>query len=199
MNSHDFPNCLELWHPLNPQLKQRLLNCVKKQDFKKDAHLLKTGQVCRRIWYLRKGIVRRYYHYQEKERTTWIEMNGGIITDMKSINDQRETEENIQAIEDCETFYIDFFDLLAIYQGYPEFKILLYTISDRRNEKILAHREALRTDAGSKYRYLLSNFSEMVNHVPVAYLASFMDMSIAWFYKFRRAKKKDYKNEKQII
>jgi len=62
--------------PLSAELTEYLENKLKRKEVGKRTKLLEEGQTAKYIYFLEKGLVRGYYHYKNKEFTSWLMKEG---------------------------------------------------------------------------------------------------------------------------
>ena len=69
--------------------------------------ILKKGQIANQYFFIVSGGVRFYYHIDHQENTTWVCFKNEFFTEISSLNPQKPTRFNIQAIEKTEVIVID--------------------------------------------------------------------------------------------
>ena len=84
---------------LDDEAIAELEKLVKFETYAKNEHVLEAGQYCNKIWYLKSGMVRKYYYHDGKDITTWIHTENDIFTSLQSYGQQTLTEEYLQACE----------------------------------------------------------------------------------------------------
>ncbi len=107
--------------PVSSKLQQHLLTVLKSRILSKKQFLLKTGSVCNKVYFIEKGLIRCFYEKDDKEVCSWFMKEGDIIISVESFYNQMPSYENIQALEDCFVYYIEYDDLQFIYNNFPEF------------------------------------------------------------------------------
>jgi CRP/FNR family transcriptional regulator, anaerobic regulatory protein len=173
----DMLTLLHAIHPLSPELREYLLRIVKTHHFSKRAFVLRNGDVCRNIYFIRRGLLRCYYIKGETEVTAWLMKEGDVVTAVESFYDQKWSYEYIHALEETEVYYIPFQELEHIYATYPEFnfigrvltvKYLKFWTQQLYNIRMRSARE--------RYEYLMKENPELIQRVPDKYLASYLGM-----------------------
>ena len=103
---------------------------------------------------------------------------GDVIISVESFFTQKPSYEAIQAIEDCELYFIEYDELQFIYRHFPEFNFIgrvltekYYTLSEQRLYSMRMQR------ASERYQYLLDHFPELVKRVASKYLASYLGVT----------------------
>ena len=169
---------LESIHPMSDELKQYLAVTLKEKQLSRKEHLLKAGQVSRKICFIGKGLLRCFYIKENHEVCSWFMKEGDVIVSVESFFGQKESYESIQALEDCLLYYITYDELQYIYRHFPEFnfigRVLLekyYTLSEQRLYSLRMQRSQ------ERYDYLLENHGDLVLRVPAKYLASYLGIT----------------------
>ena len=165
-------------HPLSPGLISYLSENLKTRHLQRKDFLLKIGHVSREICFISKGMLRCYYHVDDKEVSSWFMKEGDVMISVASFFNQTESFEAIQALEESVISYITFSELQFIYQNFPEFNIIgrrltekYYVLSEERLHALRMQR------APERYAYLRDNHGELVLRVPSKYLASYLGIT----------------------
>jgi CRP-like cAMP-binding protein len=163
---------------LSPSLQQYLSETLKTISLNKKEYLLQAGNVCRHIWFIRKGLLRCYYIQDEQEICSKFLKEGDIIVSASSFFLQRESHEFIQAIENATLWYICYDELQYIYNNFPEFNTIArvlttksYLLSEQRISFIRMKQ------AADRYNLMIENYPDLVLRVPSKYLASYLSIS----------------------
>lgn len=173
-------------HPLSPALVDYLQSHLKIRELQKRAYLLRTGQVCRTISFIQKGLLRCFNLNGEHEVCSWFMTEGDVIISVESFYHQKASYEAIQALEDCTLYYITYSELQHIYRTFPEFNFIgrvltekYYCLSERRAYSLRMQRSQQR------YEYLMENHPELLLRVPAKDLASYLGMTKVTMSKLR--------------
>jgi CRP-like cAMP-binding protein len=158
-------------------LWQYLQSSLQFKKYRRNEFFLKEGQVNKYAWFLSAGLVRVWYKQGEREVTFRLLPEGNIISEGISLNDQASSRYNIQALEDCETLYITYNDVLHLSRNYPEYVTLSLKLSEWNHELSESRRQLLYIKSmGERYQLLLRSQGSLCNRVPVKYLASYLGM-----------------------
>src|ERR1700754_3263795 len=182
LSPEDLITYLSSLHPLSlPEaLKDRLRKIIKVKTIKKKEHLLSAGEVCRHIYFIKRGILRCYFYNVDNEEVTgWIFGEKKTVVGVMSFYTQNPGFEYIHALEDTEVFYISYEELVAIYLEFPAFCFvaLILTI-----EYLMFWFMKLcnlrRLDAQQRFDQIMnSDEAGLFNLVPLKYLASYINVS----------------------
>jgi CRP-like cAMP-binding protein len=176
-------------YSLTPHLQEQMNAILKEKVFQKKEYLLKAGHVCRNIFFMKEGLVRCFNHNKDKEVCTWFMKEGDLIISVQSFYRQRESKENIQALEDCEVYMVDHFELQNLYNSYLEYNFIgriltekYYLLCDERLQVLHL------ANAHDRYQYLLENHNELVQRVPSKYLASYLGVTEQSLSRIKKAR-----------
>lgn len=104
-------NLLNLFGQIK-ELDQEEIDFIKSNfkalHLKKGDYFLKSGEVCEHIAFLDQGLVRYFVFKDDEESTFEFTKEGEFIGDYQSFSKKSSTVQNIQAIEDCDLFVIDY-------------------------------------------------------------------------------------------
>lgn len=178
---------LNHFHPLTPEMEKFLITHVTTCSFKKDKSILKAGGMCDFIYFIKKGAVRGFIREGKKDITTWITVEGELVTSIYSLDVQTPATENIQAVEDCELLALSYTDLHSLYALFPEFnlvtrKLLQHYYRDAEGRAYIARL----TNAEKKYRHFLLKSSHLANRIALTYIASYLGMTLETLSRVRK-------------
>ena len=147
------------------------------KSYKKDAFLLRKGQIARNFVYLKKGSIRFYKKEKNRETTIWVAFEDNLGFEMTSYFTQKPTELYLQALEEVEVYVIDREEVERMLKTLPiwqEFyrklweETIIYMI-----ERIMS---LLEDSAEVRYEKLLKEY-EYLHRVAVKDIASFIGIA----------------------
>lgn len=173
-------------HPLSKEAQDYLSDKIYHCRIRKNDLLISAGTVCSSIFYVHRGILRGYVKEGIKEITTWISGERELITSITGFDQQRPALENIQAIEDCELIGLKHEDLEYLYENFPEAniigrKVLQQYYRDAEERAFIARL----TEATAKYKRFIATKSNMLNRVPLKFIASYLGMTLETLSRIR--------------
>lgn len=153
----------------------------------KHTLLLQEGELCKYIYFIRKGLVRGYIKESNKEITTWITAENEMVSSIYSLDLEVPALENMQAIEDCEFLALSNRHLKQLYERYPDFnitarKLLQQYYRDAEKRALLIRH----TNAVYKYHYFLEHYAHLANRVPLKYISSFLGITFETLSRVRK-------------
>ena len=141
-------------------------------------YFLSHGKICRQIAFIEKGLLRHFYLNDGKEITNCFCKAGTMVTSYSSLITQQESDIAIQAIETSKLIVLSYDSLQRLYE-----KDLFWQQVGRiaaENEFITTecHNRFLRDlSATDRYKHLLKEDSELLQRVPLYYLATYLQVS----------------------
>jgi len=178
---------LNYFHPLGNDIEQFLQSHAYGCSFGRGKLILKAGQICEQVYFIRKGAVRGFVRDRQKDITTWITADNELVTSISALDREEPALENMQAIEDCEMLALNLLDLKSLYQQFPEFNIVVRKLLQQyyRDAEGRAFIARL-TSAESKYKYFITYYSHLVNRIPLKYVASFLGITLETLSRVRK-------------
>lgn len=145
----------------------------------RNSVLVSAGQVCRELYYIKRGCLRTYYVTAAgHEKTRFITFDCSIGTALTSFIMQQPSVEVMDALEDSEVLAIGYEDFFLLLGQYPEWetfyrKILemAYAYQNRRLENLAT------LSAGQRYAKLLQEAPMYAQRLSNKILASYLDVT----------------------
>lgn len=103
--------------PLSNEDIQLLETLFVKEIFAKNEKLLQEGNICRKLFFVAKGIVRFSQLSEGEERTFVFRAEGAFCNDLDSFLNQNPAKSSITAIERCTIFSISYENLQVFYNA----------------------------------------------------------------------------------
>lgn len=164
--------------PVDPALKEALVNSFQTEEIKAGKMILHEGEVCRKLWFLADGLLRSFHEIGDKEATSRIMFTNHIVISAGSFFKQAPATESIEALADSVLLTLSRDDLQKIYHSFPAFNYHTRLITEdyfhRQEQRLYMLRKH---DAQAKYEYFLDNYSSYLEHIPQHYIASFLGIA----------------------
>ncbi len=160
----------------------------KKEKFKKGEYLSREGQVCTKLMIVESGILRSFYNKDAEQLTTYFNIEGTIATALRSYLKEVPAHENIQALTDVELFYIEKKDMNKLYDEIPSWNKIGRLLMEILYVKMEERSISLQHDS-AKERYInfLTEFPNVVNRIPLQYIASFLGITPETLSRIRKS------------
>ena len=154
-----------------------LRSVIKEMTLNKKEHLLRPGQICRNIYFIKEGLLKCYYILHDEEVSDWFFGEGETVVSVDSFYDQIIGDDYIQALEKTKLLYIRYEHLTHLYRTYVEFNVIGRVLTNKYLR--IWHRQMRdnrRLTAEERYNMLLERNPSFIKRVPVQDLASFLNM-----------------------
>lgn len=154
------------------QIINSLFNC---EEFKSNEIILKEGEVCNKLWFIAKGLVRYTVNADGEERTFIFRNEGSFISDIEGFIRRTPATKSIIAIEDCVMYSISQAGMQQFFRevSYGErFGRLLveHIFLASVNHIVSFYTESPET----RYIKLLKQNKEFIQRIPQYHIASFL-------------------------
>jgi CRP-like cAMP-binding protein len=178
---------LEYFHPLSPEIKDYLSRKIMPCKVLKRKLLLREGEICQHVYFIRKGAIRGFFREGGKDITTWITIENEIVSSISTWEQPQPVTENIQALEDAELYMMTLSELKEMFHRFPEFNIVVRKLlqqyyADAESRAYIARL----TKAENKYRYFLKKHASLANRIPLKYIASYLGMTLETLSRIRK-------------
>ncbi len=144
----------------------------------KSAIIIDTDKVEKKIYFVKKGILRAYTIDDGKEITFWFGKEGDLILSMRSYIENKVGYETIESMEDCELYEIKMSDLQEFYATNLEIANWGRKLAEieliKTEERFISRQLGTAID---RYKKLLIENPSLINRVQLGYIASFLGIS----------------------
>ena len=160
----------------------------KPSSFGKSEVFLSPGQVSRKTIFLARGFIRAYIiDVEGNEVTTRIFSPPTLLNDFLSFFRKEPSKEFYQAITDCDIQTIDFESLQICFHTIPEFReagrmMLTLNYASLHDQMLSYHTRT----AEERYQDLVSARPEVIQHVPLKIIASFLGITDSSLSRIRK-------------
>jgi CRP-like cAMP-binding protein len=177
---------IELFVSLDTEAILALENLAEIEIYKKNRYILEQGERCNKIWFLKKGMVRKFHLANGKEITTWIHTENDTFTSLQSYAQNIPSDEYLQACEDTEVIGITKANSEKLAR-YPKFIVFTNALMEREFVNIDKHTKALnQRDARGKYEYLKEIAPEIIKRGKIGHIASIIGVSRETMSRIRK-------------
>jgi CRP/FNR family transcriptional regulator, anaerobic regulatory protein len=162
---------------LSPACIEYLASVVQYRRVEKNDTILDFGEVNRNLYFIKTGLLRCFYMVHDKEVSDWFFSDNETIVSIGSFYQQVPSEDRIVAEEAGELYFItkDQYELAK--RTFHEFAYIASVLLEKYLMTFHDHARMLRKyDATERYKMVLAKFPQWVLRVPLAALASWLNM-----------------------
>lgn len=175
MNKYDILNAI---YPMPETSLNKLAESLTEAIYPKGALILRAGKIERNIFFVKKGIVRAYVESKGKEITFWIGAEGATVVSLKSYVNNESGYESVECIEETTLYLLKREVLTFLFQ--EDIHIANWGRKFAETEFLSAEEKfipQLFTTASERYKRLLEREPELLQRVPLEYLASYLGIT----------------------
>ncbi len=173
---------------LSPDDLSTIVNSFQKVEFKKNDFLLREGQVSKEYFFIESGFIRAFaINTDGEEISTGFYTRHDIVLDLPSFFLKITTQENIQTLTDCVCWSIQFNQFQTLFHSIEAFReggrtrlVNAYFELKQRSISMIAD------SAKDRYLKLLKSHPEIVQHVPLKYIATYLGITDTSLSRIRK-------------
>jgi CRP-like cAMP-binding protein len=176
--------------PLPRELVDDIIKYVSIKEFKKNEFILKEGKVSNHTSWIIKGLVRSYYMKDGEDVTTKFLWDGAAITSVYSYYSRKPGNEIIVALEDTTLASMHYDHMQLLYKTYPAFNVIGRVITEQYLYMLEIEVYNLRKQkAEDRYQFILKHFPQLLQRVPLKYLATYLGINMETLSRIRAKSK----------
>lgn len=169
---------LEGIHKIPQDAQNALSQICSEIHVKKNEDVQPIGHTCQTIYFVKKGLLRIYYLKDEVDVTESFEPENSLVARADSLFDGTPSKKGIQTIEEATLIAIQSTKLFELYNQYPSIERLFRLIVERAYVDTVKRLESLQFySAEERYRNLLEEDPEIIQRVPLKYIASYLGIT----------------------
>src|SRR3954462_13203668 len=157
-------------------------------ELRKDEYFSEAGKISRQVGFIIEGVTRVcYYNNKGEEITKYFIDENNLVVDIESFNNEICSSAYVQAITDCKFICFnkrDWQELLITIIGWDA--IVNRIISKALIQKVERRSPLITEDATERYLKFLDIYPNVVNRVPLAYVASYLGITQSSLSRIRK-------------
>ncbi|MBJ6116557.1 helix-turn-helix domain-containing protein [Pontibacter sp. BT310] len=168
---------LSMQHPVSQELQGEFYKHAIAIQLQEGQHLLRQGDKCNYMYFIREGAMMAYSLHKHKKITTYISVENEFVSSLSGLYGTQPSREAIVAIEPTlvlgvhtdilQDWYKRFFDLnYIIRQVYEDY----YRDAQERTHVVRVG------NASERYHYFVKSKPGYIDRLPLECIASFLDM-----------------------
>ncbi|MFC3830822.1 MULTISPECIES: Crp/Fnr family transcriptional regulator [Niastella] len=164
---------------MGSELTNHLSSIVKTANLKKNVYLVKVGNVCKYVCFVKEGLLKCSSLDNGKKACYWFVKENDIITPFEIGFEQVRCKESIQALEDCTLQYVTYSELQDIYFRFPEFYVHRETFIDKYVSLLDERAYILAYCPPDRYKILLQRQPEWIRRVHNRHISSYLRVPLS--------------------
>ncbi|CAM1361507.1 Crp/Fnr family transcriptional regulator [Tenacibaculum xiamenense] len=153
----------------------------------KNKMFVEADEVCKYFCFVESGILQHSITVNDEDKTTYLALKNSCTTSLKSFLKQIPSSKNIKALSECQLKIIEISKFNELMKSNLAFKQFYYNLIENQIFLIDDYRlDLLTLQPEDRYRKLLINEPNLLNEVPLHYLASFLGISKRHMSRIRK-------------
>jgi CRP-like cAMP-binding protein len=180
---------IESISPLSKESMDAFTAAWKHWKVQKDFFLLKENTVSDYFYFIEKGVARIYYYKNGKEITEWIALDNQFFLSITSFFQRTPSHLIIQVIEPSVVYGIHHDDFMSLADKYHDVERLLRKMITGSLIFSQIRMDSIQFEsAQQRYEKLLQRTPQIVQRVPLTYIASFLGITLETLSRIRSQK-----------
>ena len=156
-------------------------------NYDKQAYLLREGNTSMHFFFVIKGCVRMFYEVEGIEKTAFFYTENDFISAYESFTKQLPSKSSFQAIEQTQVAGISVNLAADLLRFSPKFAALARIFME---EELIIYQQIISSfitlNAEQRYQHLLTSRPDIVQRVPLHYLATYLGVSPETLSRIRK-------------
>ena len=172
---------------VSDDLEQELISKSIPIKVKKGDFLHQATSVCKKTYWIQKGLLRTYYLKDGKEITDVFASEGEWITSVQSFMKNEPDQYYLQAIENSEVYALSNNDLMFLFENFHEMerfgRISVSMNYIKLSEKLESYQFS---SAKDKYVHFCKVYNSILNRLPLGMVASYIGITQETLSRIRK-------------
>jgi CRP-like cAMP-binding protein len=176
-------------YPISAEAEMALLEICKEVQYHKGVDIQAIGKACKTIYFVNKGCLRVYYFKEDIDITESFEFENDFVARAESLFTGKPSLKAIQAIEDTNLIAIDSAKLFQLFDSHHDLERLFRKIIEMSYVNTVNRIESLQFNtAEERYINLLKDHSNILQRVPLKFIASYLGITPVSLSRIRAQK-----------
>jgi len=162
-------------------------NAFSPLPLKKNDFFVREGEICPYFCYIESGILQHAIEVDGEEKTTYLALRNSVTSSLNSFLFGTPSRKNIKAISDCDLWVVDLKTFRNLIDNNVAFHKFYYNLIEKQLCLIDDYRiDLLTLTPEERYKKLLATEPNLLQQVPLHYLASFLGISSRHMSRIRK-------------
>lgn len=186
---HPMKNYLKTFDFLTEEDINLFESKVKQKTLKKGEYFIQEGNTCSEVAFIVSGAFRSFYYSTNDEEVTYcFSFANSFVSAYSSFLAQTKTQENIQALTDCELLSISKEDIETLEQTSTNWLKFSKIIAEQEYMKLEKRVFQLQKETADKrYANLVQNEPQLLQLIPLNYLSSYLGITQRHLSRIRKS------------
>ncbi|MDF2551279.1 MAG: cyclic nucleotide-binding protein [Chryseobacterium sp.] len=173
-------------------LNQQQINFIASKaaeiNLSKEEYFSEAGKISRQVAFVVDGIMRVcYYDNKGEEITKYFIEENNLVVDLESFDNEIPSSSYVQAVTDCKLIVFQRKDWLELLQTIVGWEAIVHKIISRALlQKVERRSPLVSEDAKTRYLKFLEIYPNVVNRIPLSYIASYLGITQSSLSRIRK-------------
>lgn len=173
---------------LNPQQINFISTKMTEIELSKESYFAEAGKIANEIGFILDGILRVcYYNNKGEEITKYFIEENNFVVDLDSFDNRIASSEYIQAVTSCRLIIFskkDWEEIESTIVGWES--IVNKIVKKSLIQKIDRRSSLVSEDATTRYLTFMEKYPQLINRIPLSYLASYLGITQSSLSRIRK-------------
>lgn len=179
----------EKYIKLSSLLRKELANRIVLKSFKKGELIHNADTICKKSYFIQKGLIRTYFIKDGKEITEYFSAENEWVNSPRSFMQQQLDIYYLDALEQSECLCLNLQDLGFLFDHFPEMeryaRLSMGTVFGHYMDRITSMRF---TTAKEKYQHFCETYHEIYHRIPLGMVSSYLGIAQETLSRIRAEK-----------
>lgn len=173
-----FSELLTLFPNISEQAQVDFTKCIFERKVTKGTLLLKQGEICRYIYFIKEGFARGFYYQDGKEFTLWFGLENDIISSMYSFVCQKKSFESIEIMENSVLYCLEYAQLQRLYKQHIEINLIGRLFTEKYYIRLEERVMSLQFQtAQERYNQIIKTNPRLIQRATLGHIASYLGIT----------------------
>ncbi len=157
------------------------------RKIKKNANLLKAGEVSSEFYFVIKGCIRLYYITNHDDKTGFFYTENDFVSSYESFTKRLPSKNNLQALEETVVAVITIETAYKILELFPKFEFLARTAME---QELSVYQDVIAgfitSSPEQRYLHLQNSKPDLIQRIPQYYLATYLGVAPETLSRIRK-------------
>ncbi len=164
-------------YPVSEELAELFYENAISMRVNKDDYILKQGELCKYMYFIRNGAMMAYSSHNHQQITTFISVENEFLSSLSGLYGEAPSRESIKAIEPSYLLGVHTDVLLGWYERFFDLNYIIRKVYENYYRDAQERSHMVRVgDAKERYQYFVNSRASNVDRLPVECVASFLNM-----------------------
>lgn len=174
----EFSEILNLLPKISEQAREDFTKCIFERKVTKGTLILKQGEICRYIYFLKEGFARGFYYQDGKEFTLWFGFENDIIASMYSFVSQKNSFESIEILENSIVYCLEYEQLQRLYKQHIEINLIGRLFTEKYYIRLEERVMSLQFQtAQERYNQIIKTNPRLIQRASLGHIASYLGIT----------------------